>query len=609
MSDKNMLDNFIDNKRYRAIETAASESEMRLKSFAIENGFYFLPLVVSIVGWYVFASLKNQSLPWGQSYSFLQPVGFLWIGVGAGLTFFFLKYVKPVVKKTVDRKEKELTEDVYHKGAKFCNLKEFNKSINDYTASENKISNDLKDFETFSIPLNDDRIMDIPRISLATGLCIMGAPGQGKSVLINRIMDEIRIKNSNNTKQVIIDVKVEFLPNFFDSTTDYIICPSDIRSCRFNLVSLLHTQIDTGVLAEILISDDKQTNDPHWVASARAIMEAVLIYASKRNLSNTDIYEMVNDFEALKMMMIEDSEAKIVASQFLYYDGEGTPSKESQSILSTLSRKSKTLQYLKMLDGQDTEKIYLDRWLMNGKPGRLFLLANENLSKVFTPLYGVITSYLISTILNSRDTKGTDYFFFLDELPRLGKALGENLEKGLAVGRSKGLKIITAMQSNSQLNKEFGKEAAESILDTTNSFLVFRNNFGAQFIEKMFGKTTVTRNNESFSMGMSDSSDRTQLARQLVKESLIDESEISRLDKFEFYARIEGCKDILKEKLAPKFVKSNGTDPYIENPKMKIQIIVDQMKRMVKPIENKYVNFNLARKTTKKNSTSIKIAF
>ena len=125
-SNKNSLNHFFKDKRYRAIETATSESEMRLKSFLIENAVYYFPLIASILGWYLYATMKNQFLPWGQTYSLFQIQGALCVSCGVILTFFAQSFIKPIVKNALDIHEKELTEDLYQKGAKFCTLDEFN---------------------------------------------------------------------------------------------------------------------------------------------------------------------------------------------------------------------------------------------------------------------------------------------------------------------------------------------------------------------------------------------------------------------------------------------------------------------------------------------------
>ena len=598
-------------KRYKAIEKKSHELEMEVKSWAIENSLYFSPIIIAIIGWFLYGMMKEVDMPYGENFDFLQPAIYYVFAAGIIFTFLTLKFVKPMIETELDKEEKELTSDVYEKGAKFCDIIEFNNQIDNYMSDEFSLSKNKKSLEIFQIPtakLEEDdkqfypetKDLKIPRISLATGLCIMGAPGQGKSVLINQIIKQAPKK----AKQIVIDVKGEFVEKHFNQETDYILCPSDIRSVRFNLVNLLYSKIDVGIIAKTIVSDDKDSTDPHWVNAARAVMEAILIYAAKRNYSNKSIYKLISDPKELRQIL-KDDDAKLLAGQFLFFTDEGEFSKETKSVLSTLSRKAKILQYLAYLDDLDTEKIYLDKWLLNGKGGTLFLLATDNLSKIFSPLYGVIVSYLVSTLLDEEDTHNNDYYFVLDELPRLGTALGENLEKALAVGRSKGIKVLMAMQSYSQIKKEFGEKESESILDTTNSFIIFKNNYGAQFLEKLFGKTTFIRNNESFSFGMNSMADRSQLQRQIVTENLINESEITRLGKFEFYARIEGSKDVLKTKLKPVFSSKNGTKKYIENSNMEISILTSQMEKTIKKINNNYVDF----KNTKVKKVSARVNF
>lgn len=150
---------------------------------------------------------------------------------------------------------------------------------------------------------------------------------------------------------------------------------------------------------------------------------------------------------------------------------------------------------------------------------------------------------------------------------------------------------------------------AESIIDTTNSFVVFQNNYGAQFVEKLFGKTTFIRNNESFSFSMSPMGDRSQLQRQFVKEALIDEAEITRLSKFEFYAKIEGCKDILKAKLAPKFIKSQAINRYVENPKMNIEVIEAELEVIIRNFDTEVTSLENIRTKDFTSKSTILVDF
>ena len=599
---KKNIENQVSSKEYRGWEKLEHETQMRFKAWSIEQGIYHAPLLMLMIMYFGYGLAVESTLNYGESFGFFGKGFWFLFFIGGIANILSLKYAKPIISEVMEKQNKEISEDVYIKGAKFVTSRIFNTHIREYQKEEFEISRDKNVFDSFKIPIqklnkndkryeNEDLIdteIEIPFISLATGLCIMGSPGRGKSVLINRMLSQIQ--NNNNTKSIIIDVKGEFVEKFYNAETDYILCPSDLRSVRFDLYKLIRTRVDAGAVADILIPDDKQTQDPHWTAAARALMEGVLIYASKNKTSNKEIYELIS--EPAKLATIkEDDEIMLIVGNYLRVGEDGIPDKETASILSSLARKAKTLQYLKYLDDlENNDLIEFNKWLFDGKGGKLFLLATENLSKVFSPLYGVITSYIISSVLDAEDDRNRNIYLILDELPRLGKALGENLEKALAVGRSKGLKTVMAMQSYSQIKKEFGEKEAETILDTTNSYVVFQSNIGAQFLEKHFGKSTVLRNDESFSFGMDNMSDRVTISRKEVKEALIDDSEINRLTKFEFYAKIEGCTDVLKSKLAAKFIDGNKVVKYIENPKLTIQNVEKEHKELISRIKNNFVD-------------------
>lgn len=591
----------INSKTYRAWEKLEHESQMRFKAWGIEQSIYFAPTIAVMFVYFLFGLIQDMDLPYNQSFDFFSATFFYILIVTAAINLFLLKYFKPLFDDIMKKHSQDLSEDVYQKGAKFANTKEYNQTIEHFLKTEFEISKSSSTLETFKVPLqklshDDDKRfevephdMKIPRISLATGLCIMGSPGRGKSMLINHIINQI--PNNANTKTILIDVKGEFVEKFYNPLTDFILCPADLRSVKFELYKFIKTHVDAGVIADILIPDDKNTPDPHWTNAARAVMEGILVKAAKRKLSNKEIFAMVSDAKLLNELK-NDEDIRNIVYNFLRGDvTEDALSRETASILSTLARKAKPLQYLKYADDlEGNDFIEFKSWLCDGKGGKLFLLATDNLSRVFSPLYGVITSYLISSILDGADNRDLNFYFILDELPRLGKALGENLEKALAVGRSKGIKIIMAMQSYSQIKKEFGEKEAESILDTTNSYVIFQNNIGAEFLEKYFGKTTVLRNDESFSFGMDSMADRVTVSRKEVKEALIDSAEISRLNIFEFYAKIEGCADVLKGRLAAEFIHSKNIPKYLENPKMTIEALEKEVRYIIKYIENNFIN-------------------
>lgn len=578
---------------YKAWEKGTMEAQMNIKSYMIEWGLLLSPLLVTNALWGFWVMLKTSSMPYGQSYGYFSLGFWICLALGAGGVFVVMKKLRPSIVGYISEQKAKLTQDAYIKGARFIDSFGFNEKMGQYMDKMfNRHKTDAM-LESFKIPIDklqeDDkryeeepaRNMIIPKFSLSTGLGIIGAPGSGKGVLLSPIVQQI----GNKDKSIIVDVKGEFLEKFYDPEIDIIICPSDLRSHKITLTELVDTQVSAGSLAEILVPEDKTTQDPHWVASARLVMEAVLLYGKARRWSNEEVFNAISDQKILHEIQ-KDPEVAYLISNLL----SGAESKELKSVLTTLMRKSRVIQYLQFVNKTRNETVRLDKWLKDGKGGKLFLLSNDELLSVFAPFYGSIIGYLIRQLLKLPDQKEQRFYFILDELPQLGKTLGKNLQKALAVGRSKGFNVVFAMQSYSQLKSEFGQDESEAILDTANSIVTFKTHFGGEFISKLYGQTTLKRPDDSVSMGMESMSDRITVNMKEVKENLIDGSEFKRLEELEFFAMIEGCQDVLKSKLAPKFIEKNGTPAYTENPEIIVKL-ADEMNKYIKRIETSFVNF------------------
>jgi hypothetical protein len=587
------LQNTFTRQDYKSWEKVTMEAQMNIKSYVIEWGILLSPLILANAIWSFWVMIKTISLPYGQSYNYFN-IGY-WMLMSLGIigTFITIKKLRPYISQHIQIQKEKLTTDIYVKGAKFTDSTNFNQKMKQYTALMFERHNTQNILEYFKIPINrldkDDKRYEInveeniliPKFALSTGLCIIGAPGTGKGVLLSSVVNQIKTID----KTIIVDVKGEFLEKFYDPRNDIIICPSDLRSNKVKLTELVDTQVSAGSLAEILVPEDKTTTDPHWVASARLIMEAVLLYGKARQWSNEEVFMAISNQNILMEIQRDPEVSYLISNLF-----SGNESRELKSVLTTLMRKSRVIQYLSYTQRTRNETIRLDKWLNNKKGGKLFLLSNDELLSVFAPFYGSIIGYLIRQLLKAPDQQEQRFYFILDELPQLGKTLGKNLQKALAVGRSKGFNVAYAMQSYSQLKSEFGQDESEAILDTTNSIVTFKTQFSGEFISKLYGQTTIKRPDESVSMGMESMSDRITINMKEVKENLIDGSEFKRLASLEFYAMIEGCEDVLKTKLAPKFIQKNGTLAYVENPDIQVKL-ADEMNKYIKRIETSFINF------------------
>lgn len=607
MSDlkKNMND-FLDGKEHLGQEFLNNQSKVKLErlaqKYAIYYSPYFAPSCVYLIMSFFFFVLGDE-LDWSP---LTEPFLYLTFPIGYFVGKKFSSTLKKYYDEKTGEKTKMLTEDQYVDGAKMTDSLSFNRTMQEFVdriALRYPSVGNIREF--FKIPTqklwpedvryeeNPTPEMLIPKFSLSTGLAVVGVPGQGKTVLISRIASQVCTERD---KSFIVDVKGDFVKMFYNPVSDVIFCPSDLRTCRINIVDLFDNYVNVGVIADIIVGEIEKNaggNSDHFAKSAKIFLEAIFIYAKKHSLNNKEIFALITSRAELERIKDEDEEVATLIQNYF----EGTSGDELKSVLTTLMTKSRVFQFLFFADNLSNNAVLdLQSWVLNKKGGRLFFLATEELNTVYAPLFGAILGKIFSILLDDDDSKNQKFYFFLNELPQLGQALGKYLQKGLAVGRSKGLNIVADMQSPEQLKSVWGNDEANVFFDTCNSVISFKANYSAEFFEKFFGKTKLIRNSESFQFGQSEMRDGFGISRQTVTEPLLRDSDFSYLQEFEFFARISGNNSVLKTKLAEKFiVEQDGVEKYIENPLVNINVLPVRYKEHIMNIETIYYSSKLAR--------------
>lgn len=91
---------------------------------------------------------------------------------------------------------------------------------------------------------------------------------------------------------------------------------------------------------------------------------------------------------------------------------------------------------------------------------------------------GLLVDLLIGAALDNSKRQGMVYLG-LDELPQLGKPTIDAVQKAAAVGRDKGICLITAFQSLSQLEEICGQEASAALMNNLQTSFHFRTSDGS----------------------------------------------------------------------------------------------------------------------------------
>ncbi len=288
-----------------------------------------------------------------------------------------------------------------------------------------------------------------------------------------------------------------------------------------------------------------------------------------------------NQFQQLMEMLPNDHKAKWFAGAAL-----NTAEQSMASVMSTaLSRLNSFLDSeLEQLLCFDTE-IDAEKFC-NEKSAIFVIMPEENPNTFF--MISLIIQQLYREILAVADEQGGKLknrcVFFCDEFGTLPKI--ESAEMMFSASRSRRLQIVPIIQSFSQLDKNYGKEGAEIIVDNTQLTLFggfAPNSSSAEVLSKALGSRTVMSG--SISRGKNDPSE----SLQMIERPLLTPDELKSLPKGQFVVMKTGVHPMqVKLKLFFKWgIKFDEKNPYT---------VADNGGRVVEYAEKKEIQDGIIRK-------------
>lgn len=263
-----------------------------------------------------------------------------------------------------------------------------------------------------------------------------------------------------------------------------------------------------------------------------------------------------NQFQQLMEMLPNDHKAKWFAGAAL-----NTAEQSMASVMSTaLSRLNSFLDSeLEQLLCFDTE-IDAEKFC-NEKSAIFVIMPEENPNTFF--MISLIIQQLYREILAIADEQGGKLknrcVFFCDEFGTLPKI--ESAEMMFSASRSRRLQIVPIIQSFAQLDKNYGKEGAEIIVDNTQLTLFggfAPNSSSAEILSKALGSRTV------MSGSVSRSKNDPSQSLQMIERPLMTPDELKSMPKGQFVVMKTGVHPMrVKLKLFYKWgIKFNDDKPY-----------------------------------------------
>ena len=467
------------------------------------------------------------------------------------LPFFVSLVVYPLVFYFNKKFRKKVKEEQVIKGAKFLSLKEYVKQLKKYKSflkigGFNKKKHILTLQDKQNLKLNKKEELEFRKSSLPIPFSIenkhffiLGAPGTGKTLLLNEILEQLKLKEE---KVIIHDFKGDFVDKFYNPIEDLIFNPIAADSIKWSIFNDVANEFDIDFVAASIIPQPTPREDPFWKNAAKDVLVAILKYCYRNNLTkNSDIFEILKKSNEEIAELLEKNNFGYVVDYI-----KGKDSKQAQSVMSTLKQHTKFLEILK--DGDFSIKDYL----LN-KKGFIFLQNTASIKDTISPTLSLFIDVFAKNVLSLKDDLNRRIFFVLDEFGMLNRL--NSIVDLLTNGRSKGASVWLAVQDVGQINNLYGDNLRQTIMNSCNNYFVFKVNDyqTAELLSKKFGEVKIKNvdemvNHNTFNnLNMQNAGLNRRISEKI--EKLILPSEIQNLNEREFFVSLAIAKEITKAKV------------------------------------------------------------
>ncbi len=363
-----------------------------------------------------------------------------------------------------------------------------------------------------------------PAHSESTHTLIAGTTGSGKTILISKLIEQIKKRGD---KAIIYDKMGVYTEHFYDEKNDILLNPFDKRSPVWSIFKEVNQKAGFDAIASALIPMDKGGSDPFWTKAARTIFSEVCsaLY-SRGGVSNEELVT------TLLKKNLKEAAALVKGTAAGAIIDENSP-KTALSVMSVLATHLKCLEFLR-----DKGNLFSIRdWIKDeSTKGCIFLTSRGDLHSTLTPLISAWLDIAITNILSLSKNRDRKIWLILDELPSLHTL--PSLEQGLAETRQFGGCFVLSIQSISQLRNSYGTNGAQTISSLCNNkvFLRAGDHESGKWYSESIGASEVEEYREGLSYGSHEMRDGININRHKHSKYLALPSELTNLkDKEGFF--------------------------------------------------------------------------
>lgn len=375
-------------------------------------------------------------------------------------------------------------------------------------------------FVAFQNP-KTQKIFGINKDMLAYGLIAIGAPGTGKTNILNMTLDRMLATMQPTDIIIIFDTKGDYLETFGsripDSDKIVIGNGEAYRRVTFyhnifaevmprgkdgKLVYTPESDEDALNLCEQLFQSMNSETQPIFPTMAEQVVAAVMVYFMRtywrKDQSKLNNKEFINFFTH----STNDDLKKVFELEYMsdqhscidYISGKGN---QTQGVNSYVGSVLKKMFVGPFAQADPAREFSMRDIIYSGKKKVVFIEYDLCKGKLLAPMYGLLIDRAFANALGGRQKTKINKYFLLDEMLLLPKI--EHMCDSLNFGRSLGVKVMCGLQNICGLEEQYGEAGAKNILSSFQNMIAFRTN---DYDTRQFVINRLGENYQNFSLSV-----------------------------------------------------------------------------------------------------------
>lgn len=317
---------------------------------------------------------------------------------------------------------------------------------------------------------------------------LIASPGAGKTQVIYPLIERIRERGDGI---LVYDFKGDFTAAFGEDRGVVILSPFDERGWGWDIAADITTDLKALEFAACLMPDH-QAKEPFFKKAAQDLLAGVitqLIAEKGRTWTLNDLVEILGSKPAIIAACVKYRSAALSAL--------GPPDdKQASGVFGELRTGSILLEFLARAWPPECGKISLSAWVNSEERRKeipiIMLRGNQQFRKLDGFLTSLVCSLVIKDALSLPDSYKRRIWAILDEFGNLPKI--EGLDALLTGVRSKGVRIVAAIQDIAQIEETYSKAFAQTFFNCFGIIMAgLCSGATARYLSDAFGKNKIAR--------------------------------------------------------------------------------------------------------------------